>query len=55
MQVMKIGENNWEKEMATMNSMLQKLAKESKEKEASIKLYKEKIAKLTRKLKKQPT
>ena len=49
---MTIGTNNLEEEMAAMKAMLERLIKESEEKEVCIKLLKEKIARLTRKLKK---
>jgi len=55
MLIMTIGTNNLEEEMAAMRAMLELLIKESEEKEALIKLQEEKIAKLTRKLEKQPT
>ena len=41
--------------MAVIKAMLQKLTKESEEKESCIKLQEEKIAKLIRKLKKRPS
>jgi len=41
--------------MAAMKAMMQMPAKESKEKEAHIKLLEEKLTKLTRKLEKHPT
>ena len=55
MPVMTIGMNNLKAEMATMKAMLEGLIKESEEKEARIKLQEEKIARLTKKLKKRPT
>jgi len=50
MPVMTIGTNNLEEEMAIMKAMLERLVKESEEKEAQ----EEKIARMTRKLEKQP-
>jgi len=41
--------------MTAMTAMLERLVKESKEKEARIKLQEEKIARMTRKLEKRPT
>jgi len=54
MPVMAIATNNLEEEMAAMNAMLERLAKENKEKVVCIKLHEEKIARLTRKLEKRP-
>ena len=54
MPVMKIGTNNLEEEVVVMKAMLKRLIKENEEKEAHIKLHEEKIASLTRKLKKLP-
>jgi len=54
MPVMTIGTNNMEEEMATMKVMLERLIKENEEKEARIKLHKEKITRLTRKFEKRP-
>jgi len=51
---MTIGTNNLEEEMAAMNSMLERLVKETEEKELRIKLQEEKIARLTKKLEKRP-
>jgi len=53
MLAMAIGTNNWKEEIAIMKAMLEKLNKDSKEKEAHIKLQEEKIAKLTTKLETQ--
>ena len=50
MLVMTIGTNNLEEEMAAMKAMLERLVKDSEEKEAHIKLQEEKIARLTRNL-----
>ena len=47
---MMISSNSWEEKMANMKAILQKLIRESEEKEARIKLQGEKIAKLTKKL-----
>jgi len=55
MPVMTIGTNNLEKEMVAMKAMLERLVKESEEKEARIKLQEKKIATLTKKLEKRPT
>jgi len=52
---MTIGTNNLEEEMVAMNAMLERLVKESEEKEARVKLQEEKITRLTRKLEKQLT
>ena len=52
MPIMTIGTNNLEDEMVAMKAMLEWLVKESKEKEAHIKLQEEKIARLTRNLEK---
>jgi len=54
MLVMTTGTNNLEEEMPAMKAMLERLVKESEKKEARIKLQEEKIARLTRGLKKQP-
>ena len=54
MSILTIGTNNLNEEMATMKAMLEWRVKESEEKEARIKLQEGKIARLTRKLKKQP-
>ena len=54
MLVMTISTSNWEEEMVAMTTVLEKLIKESKEKEESIKLQDKKITRLTRKLEKQP-
>jgi len=54
MPVMTIGTNNLEEEVAAIKAMLERLVKDSEEKEARIKLQEEKIARLTRKLEKQP-
>ena len=54
MPVMTIGTNNMEEEMATMKVMLERLIKENEEKEARIKLHKEKITRLTGKFEKRP-
>ena len=50
MSVMTIGINNLKEEMATMKAMLERLVKESDEKEVHIKLQEETIARLTRSL-----
>ena len=50
MPVMTIGTNNLKEEMAAMKAMLERLIKESEEKEACITLQEEKIARLTRSL-----
>jgi len=55
MPVMTIGTNNLEEEMASMKTMLKRLVKESEEKDTCIKLPKEKITRLTRKLENRPT
>jgi len=52
---MNIGANNLEEDMPAIKAMLERLVKESEEKEAHIKLREEKIARLTRKLEKRPT
>ena len=52
--VMTIGTNNLKDEMAAMKAMLERLVKENEEKEAHIKSQEEKIARVTRKLEKQP-
>jgi len=52
MLVIKIGTNNLEEEMATRKATLERLVKESEEKEECIKLQEEKIVRLTRKLEK---
>ena len=44
--------NNMKEEMAAMKAMLERLIKESEEKEAHIKLQEEKIARLTKLLEK---
>jgi len=49
-----IGSTGFEDEMANMKAILEKLTKESEEKEARIKLQAEKIAKLTKKLENDP-
>ena len=54
MPVMTIGTNKLEEETAAIKAMLERLLKESEEKKARIKLQKEKIARLTRKLEKRP-
>ena len=54
MPVMTIGTSNLEEEMAAMKAMLERLVKESEEKEAHIELQEEKIAILTRKPEKRP-
>jgi len=54
MSVMTIGINNLKEEMATMKAMLERLVKKNEENEARIKVHKEKIARLTRKLEKWP-
>jgi len=54
MPVTTIGTNNLEEETAAIKAMLERLLKESEEKKARIKLQKEKIARLTRKLEKRP-
>jgi len=54
---MTIGTNSLEEEMVVvkaMKAMLERLIKESEEKEARIKSQEEKIARLTRKLEKRP-
>jgi len=53
MPVMTIGINNLKEDMATMKAMLERLVKENEENKACIKLYKERIARLTTKLEKQ--
>jgi len=50
MPVMTIGTNSLEEEMAAMKAMLERLVKESEEKEVRIKLQEETIARLTRSL-----
>ena len=55
MPVMTIGTNNLEGEMVAIKAMLERLIKECEEKNVRIKLQEEKIARLTRKLEKQPT
>jgi len=50
---MTIGTNNLEEEMTAIKAMLKRLVKENEEKEARIKLHKEKIARLTKKLEKR--
>jgi len=52
---MTIGTNNFEEEMEAMKAMLERFVKESEEKEARIKVYEEKIARLTKKLEKHLT
>jgi len=52
MPVMAIGTSNLKEDMAAMKAMLERVIKESEEKEVHIKLPKESIAKLTRKLQK---
>jgi len=54
MPVMTIGTNNLKEEMAAMKAMLERLIKESEEKEARIKVQEEKSTILTRKLEKRP-
>jgi len=57
MLIMTIGTNSLEEEMVVvkaMKAMLERLIKESEEKEARIKSQEEKIARLTRKLEKRP-
>jgi len=54
MLAMMIGTTTLEEEMANMKAILEKLTRDNEEKEAHIKLQKEKIAKLTRKLGKRP-
>jgi len=51
---MKTGTNSWEKEMAAMKAILEKLVKETEQKEVCIKMYEEKIFMLTKKLEKRP-
>ena len=53
MPAMMAGTTTLEKEMANMKAMLENLTRESEEKEARIKLQEEKIAQLTKKLKKR--
>ena len=52
--VMTTVQTTWKEEMAATKAMLERLVKKSEEKEARIKLQEEKIARLTRKLEKQP-
>jgi len=52
MLVIIISTNNLEEEMAARKAMLERLIKESEEKEAHIKLQEEKIARLTKLLEK---
>ena len=54
MPVMTISTNHIEEEMAVMKPMLERLVKENEEKEVRIKLHKEKITRITRKLEKWP-
>ena len=54
MPIMTIGTNNFEEEMAAMKAMLEQFVKESEEKDVHIKSQEERIARLTRKLEKQP-
>jgi len=54
MPIMPIGINDLEEEMAAMKAMLERLVKESEEKEVRINLQEEKISRLTRKLEKRP-
>jgi len=54
MPIMIIGRNDLEEEMTAMKAMLERLVKESEEKEARIKLQEEKITRLTKKLEKWP-
>jgi len=54
MLVITIGTNNLEEEMIAIKAMLKRFIKESEAKEAGNKLQEEKIARLTRKLKKRP-
>jgi len=51
---MTIGTNNFEEEMAAMKAMLEQFVKESEEKDVHIKSQEKRIARLTRKLEKQP-
>ena len=51
---MTIGANNLEEDMVAMKVMLEWLVKENEEREARSKWCEEKIARLTRKLEKQP-
>jgi len=55
MPVMTIGINNLEEEMVGIKAMLERLVKDSEQKEVCIKSQEEKIAGLTRELKKRPT
>jgi len=53
MLVMTIGTNNLEEKMTSMKTMLERLVKESEEKEECIKLQEEKITRLTKRLDKR--
>jgi len=55
MPALMIGSTSLEKEMSNMNVILEKLTRESEEKEARGKFQEEKIAKLTKKLEKWST
>jgi len=50
---MTIGTKNLEEEMASIKAMLERHVKKNEEKQAYIKLHKEKIARLTKKSEKQ--
>ena len=54
MPIITISLNNIEEEMAAIKAMLEKLVKESEEKEVRLKLQEEKIARLSRKLERRP-